>query len=278
MLGTPAYMAPEQAVGAVEQVDERSDVFGLGAVLAVILTGRPPFVGDTAESTRVLAARGKVEDCFARLDACGAEPELVALCKRCLSPEREDRPADAGAVASAVAAFRAEAEERARQAELDRVRAEGERARLEAEARAQRQKRRTQLAVAVGVFGLLVVGGGAWLTVRNQAEARRDRRRPPGERRAGPRRAARGPGRGDRRRRSCPRPTRPSSSGSRPRPPSPRPRVRSPGSAAPACRARVREKAASGPLGSGQGSPRRHAAGRPGGRRGRGRRHGWRVD
>ena len=43
----------------------------------------------SAETTRVLAARGKVEDCFARLDACGAEPELVALCKRCLSPERD---------------------------------------------------------------------------------------------------------------------------------------------------------------------------------------------
>ena len=77
MLGTPAYMAPEQAIGAVDQVDERSDVFGLGAILAVILTGRPPFVGDTAESTRVLAARGKLDECFARLDACGAEPELV---------------------------------------------------------------------------------------------------------------------------------------------------------------------------------------------------------
>ena len=105
VLGTPAYMALEQAVGAIEQVDERSDVFGLGGVLAVILTGRPPYVSDTAESTRVLAARGKVEECFALLDTCGADPELVDLCKRCLSPEREDRPASAGVVASAVAGF-----------------------------------------------------------------------------------------------------------------------------------------------------------------------------
>jgi tetratricopeptide (TPR) repeat protein len=72
-----------------------------------------------------------------------------------------------------VAALRAEAEERARQAELDRVRAEGDRARLEADGRTQRQKRRTQLAVALGLVGLLVVGGAAWMTVRNQAQARR---------------------------------------------------------------------------------------------------------
>jgi hypothetical protein len=172
VLGTPAYMAPEQAVGAVDQVDARSDVFGLGAILAVILTGRPPFVGADAESTRVLAARGKVDECFARLDACGADPELVTLCKRCLSPERDDRPAEAGAVATAVAGLRAAAEERARQAELDRVRAEGERARAKAEARAQRQKELAQLALAAGVL-LLAFGGGGWLSVRTQALARR---------------------------------------------------------------------------------------------------------
>jgi serine/threonine protein kinase len=42
VLGTPAFMAPEQAAGAVGVIDRRSDVFGLGAVLAVVLTGRPP--------------------------------------------------------------------------------------------------------------------------------------------------------------------------------------------------------------------------------------------
>src|SRR5262249_3874239 len=57
VLGTPAFMPPEQAIGAVDRIDARSDVFGLGGILAVILTGRPPFVGGTAESTRQMAAR-----------------------------------------------------------------------------------------------------------------------------------------------------------------------------------------------------------------------------
>ena len=173
VLGTPAYMAPEQAKGAVERVDERSDVFGLGAILAVILTGEPPFVGETAEETRQTAVRGKVADCFARLDGCGAESGLVDLCKRCLSPERDDRPADGAAVAAAVAGLRADAEERARRAELDRARAESERARAEAESRLQRHKRRSQLWAAAGVLGILVVAGGAYLAVRGQSDARR---------------------------------------------------------------------------------------------------------
>jgi len=175
VLGTPAFMPPEQAVGAIGKIDERSDVFGLGAILAVVLTGQPPYSGTTAEMTRVLAARGKVDECFVRLDSCGADPELVALCKRCLAPEPEDRPADAGEVAGAVANLRAAADERARQAELDLVKAEGERvlaeARVEEEAKTrrladekaaeQRKRRQVQLFLA-GAVGLLLLGVGAF--------------------------------------------------------------------------------------------------------------------
>ncbi len=49
ILGTPAYMAPEQAGGDVEQVDRRADVFGLGSILCEILTGHPAYTGRTSQ-------------------------------------------------------------------------------------------------------------------------------------------------------------------------------------------------------------------------------------
>jgi len=56
-LGTPHYMAPEQARG--EEMDERSDQYAIMSVLYEMLTGRPPFVGDSVEAVLVQVARGK---------------------------------------------------------------------------------------------------------------------------------------------------------------------------------------------------------------------------
>jgi len=103
VLGTPAYMSPEQARGHLDRMDERTDVFALGGLLCNILTGAPTYAGADARSAYKQAAKADLADGFARLDACAADPELVALCKRCLAADPADRPRDAGVMAAALA-------------------------------------------------------------------------------------------------------------------------------------------------------------------------------
>ncbi len=165
MIGTPAFMPPEQAGGELRKVSERADVFGLGGLLALILTGQPPYTGDSAEAIRLMAIRGQLSDCLARLDACEAEPALVTLCRQCLAFEPGQRPADAGVMAAAVASLRAAAEERARHAEREHAAAE-------ARAQEQRRKRRWQLAAAAVVAVALLAGvAGLSAFARAQAQA-----------------------------------------------------------------------------------------------------------
>jgi hypothetical protein len=111
--GTPAFMAPEQVHGEATRVGKASDVFGLGGILCVTLTGQPPYT----EARQALA--GDVTEAFARLDGCGADAELVGLAKACLAPAPEARPADAGEVAGRVKGYREGVA--ARQAQAERV-------------------------------------------------------------------------------------------------------------------------------------------------------------
>jgi tetratricopeptide (TPR) repeat protein len=168
-IGTPGYMAPEQAAGAVDRLDRRTDVFGLGAILCVVLTGKPPHPGGDAETSRRLAAAGDLGDALGRLARCGADPGLVALCRWCLAADKKDRPADAGVVAAEVARLRADADDRARRAEVARAAAA-------AEARAQRTRRRAQAGLGLGFTAAVVLaGGGLWWADRQGADRRAER-------------------------------------------------------------------------------------------------------
>ncbi|QDU21145.1 protein kinase domain-containing protein [Urbifossiella limnaea] len=170
LLGTPAYMPPEQAKGEIDRTDTRSDVFALGAMLCELLTGRPPYWAATAQEVVALSITAQLGPAFERLDASPVDPELVALAKRCLQADPDARPADAKQVAAAVAGYRAGVEGRLRDAERERAAAE---ARLVE----QRKRRQVQRALAAAAVVIVAgVAGGAWWADRQAAERELDRR------------------------------------------------------------------------------------------------------
>jgi serine/threonine-protein kinase len=174
VLGTPAYMAPEQARGQVDRLDERSDVFGLGAILCEILTGKPPYVGTDSRQLHLAAVRANLAGAISRLDECGADAELVGLTRRCLALDMGSRPRDAGVLANELQAYLEGVEERLRQAELAQAQAQ-------VRVAEERKRRHIQLGLVVALVGLvgLATGGGLYLTrqqeLRNLERAQRQR-------------------------------------------------------------------------------------------------------
>jgi serine/threonine-protein kinase len=166
-IGTPGFMSPEQARGEITSIDERADVFGLGGILCVILTGQPPCSAHNLAEMYDFAIRGSVGEAFARLDTCGADSELVLLCRDCLAPDPGDRPRDARVVVRRVTAYQASVQNRLHQAELGQAAAH-------AKAAEEHKRRRLTVVLAGAVLALvtLAAGVGVWF-VQQRAELRR---------------------------------------------------------------------------------------------------------
>jgi len=103
LLGSPNYLSPEQAEGRLQEIDERSDVYALGAVLYQLLTTRPPFAADSLTGTLTqVMQRDPVRP---RLLIAEIPLDLETICLKCLEKERSARYASAQEVADDLSRF-----------------------------------------------------------------------------------------------------------------------------------------------------------------------------
>jgi serine/threonine protein kinase/muconolactone delta-isomerase len=99
IVGTPAFMSPEQASGQVEQISIRTDVFGLGAVLFKILYNKPPFTSPETASTLKLASQCEIQ--YPESPRTSELPRgIVAICAKAMQRLPEQRYDNAASLAS----------------------------------------------------------------------------------------------------------------------------------------------------------------------------------
>jgi serine/threonine-protein kinase len=157
-LGTPAYMSPEQAEGHLDRLGPRADVYSLGATLYCLLTGRPPFEGETGA---VLRAVPKGEFPSPRRLDPSIDAALEAVCLKAMALQPADRYASARALADDVERWMADEPVTAWREPLFR--------------RARRWARRNRTAVSAAMGAVLVaagLGGGGWSWVARQRAER----------------------------------------------------------------------------------------------------------
>ena len=141
-LGTPAYMAPEQAVGG--DVDHRADIYAWGIMAYELLAGRHPFAHRTTAQQLMAAHVTESPPSLGR--ATGAPPALAAIVMRCLDKDPAHRPASAAALVDALSA-------------------------PEIGSRRTSISRTARAAAAVLIAALVVTGGIAWRAHANESRA-----------------------------------------------------------------------------------------------------------
>ena len=153
VMGTPAYMSPEQAAGHVDRLDERIDVFGLGAILCEIITGKPPYVGEDGAQVMRKAIRADLNECRQRLQNCGAAPNVIEIAKHCLEAEPNQRFRSAGVVSKQITEHLESVAKKLKEAEI-----------------------RRKLTYVIAAFIVLLVAGigtgGVWMQSQKTAAAK----------------------------------------------------------------------------------------------------------
>lgn len=163
VLGTAAYMSPEQALGEVQRITSRTDVFNLGAMLLEILTGEPPYPGRDSRSEVRRARQGCGERAAEQLAAAGVEAGLREIVLGCVEFDPESRPQDAGELTRRLAEHLTSESERIRRSEI-----------AAAEARSAAAHERRVRFITMGAASILLLFG--YWTLRTAIDAEDTRR------------------------------------------------------------------------------------------------------
>lgn len=163
LLGTPQYMAPEQARGDIAKIDGRSDIYSLGAILYEILTLKPPVEGKTLHGLLKNVVEGNIQPPEHRAPERQIPRELSAVAMKALAREQEHRYQAVEELRRDIELF---LEGRAVSAKPDTA----------WETFVKLVKRNKGVSAAVAVFSFVLAGGAAYYTVnvnRERAEANR---------------------------------------------------------------------------------------------------------
>ena len=169
VVGTLAYMPPEQAMGQFELIDKGVDVFALGAILTYILTGKPPYVSDSSKSLLDMAKEGDLTACYQRVEASGCDLRLQAILRTALAPQKENRTLDAGTLALEISGYIASVSERLNDAKVESAAAKArEEEAVKASVRVQRRSKIAMAMAAIAVLASILAGIGAFFAQRSQ--------------------------------------------------------------------------------------------------------------